>query len=374
MIFGRIPNNVCNLKCDYCYISQLPEWVKINDSFEYDVEYVAKCLSPERLGGVCLIHITGEGETLSQKDSVNPSELLLRQGHFMEIVTNLTATKVVDEFMSLPANLLERLEFKISFHYKELKKRNMIDRFFSNVEKVQKSSCSFTLELMPYDDLIEDIDDIKAICMKKVGALCQVTVGRADYLPSRTVLTKMSRDEYVRTWSQFDSPMFKLKMDLVDKKRKEFCYAGAWTLNVNMYTGEALQCYSQPYRQNIFKDLTKPIKFIPVGCHCAEPFCFNGHAHISLGCIPELDSPSYLEIRNRVREDGSEWFSNAGKEFYGSKLYETNKEYSPIQKLKTNVGWYFRAAVFVFMYPDRVVRKIRIYINKYKNLLKKQKQ
>ncbi len=375
MIFGRIPNNICNLKCDYCYISQLPEWVKVNDSFTYDVEHVAKCLSPERLGGICLINFTGEGETMLQKDLVKLCKLLLEQGHFMEIVTNLTVTKVVDEFMTLPQNLLEKIEFKVSFHYKELKKRKMLDRFLDNLDKVQKSACSFTLELMPYDNLLTDIDDIKKICMERAGALCQVTVGRADYLPSRTILTDMTREEYVKTWSVFKSPMFNLKMDLVDKKRKEFCYAGAWTLNVNMYTGEALQCYSQPFRQNIFENPTKPIKFIPVGCHCVEPFCFNGHAHISLGCIPELDAPTYAEIRNRVREDGTEWFSEAGKEFYNSKLYETNEQYSVTQKLWTNLGWYFRAVGFVFKHPNKVFRKIRIYIEKFnkKSMLDKNK-
>lgn len=374
MIFGRIPNNICNLKCDYCYISQLPEWVKVNDSFNYDVEYVAKCLSPERLGGVCLINFTSEGETMLQKDLVKLCKLLLEQGHFMEIVTNLTVTKTVDEFMALPEKLLEKVEFKVSFHYKELKRRNILDHFFENLDKVQRSVCSFTLELMPYDELVSDIDEIKKVCMEKVGALCQVTVGRADYLPSRTVLTEMPREEYVKTWSSFESPMFNLKMDLVDKKRKEFCYAGDWTLNVNMYTGEALQCYSQPFRQNIFKDPTKPIKFIPVGCHCAEPFCFNGHAHISLGCIPELDAPTYAEIRNRVRADRTEWFSEAGKEFYGSKLYETNEQYSTAKKIWTNLGWYFRAFGFIFKHPDKVIRKIRIYKEKFKNKSKLDKK
>lgn len=369
MIFGRIPNNACNLKCDYCYISQLPDWVKENFSFKYDVEYVAKCLSPERLGGVCLINLTGEGETMLQKDLVRLCSLLLAEGHFLEIVTNLTVTKVVDEFLALPDELLERVEFKVSFHYRELKKREMMQLFFENLKKVQQSACSFSLELMPYDELISDIEDIKSICIKEVGALCHVTVGRADYLPSRTVLTNLQREEYNNIWSQFGSEMFDLKMKLVDKKRKEFCYAGAWTINVNMYTGEALQCYSQPYRQNIFKNPDKPIRFIPVGKHCAEPFCFNGHAHVCLGCIPQLDAPSYLEIRNRIRNDGTEWFSEAGKEFYNSKLYETNEEYPQYKKLLTDVGWYFRALVFVFKYPNKVIRKVRIYYRKYKNKL-----
>lgn len=373
MIMCLIPNNMCDLKCQYCYISQLPDWMRCGDKFTYDVDHIAKCLSPERLGGVCLINLTGEGETMLQKDIVKLCKLLLEQGHYIELVTNLTITKIVDDFMSLPKEMLERLEFKISFHYKDLLRLNLMDKFFDNVKKIQKSGCSFTLELMPYDELIDDIDEIINICYKQVGAKCQVTVGRADYLPSQTLLTKQTKEEYVKTWSKFDSPMFDLKMKLLDVKRKEFCYAGAWTLYVNLYTGEAAPCYAQPYRQNIFKNPNKPIKFVPVGCHCALPYCVNGHAHISMGVIPELDSPSYAIIRNRKRKDGTEWFSEKGKAFFGTKLSETNSKFSPLKKLYYNVTWYFRACWFVISNPKKVIRKIRLMVLKLSRLKKENK-
>lgn len=374
MIMCLIPNNKCDLKCSYCYISQLPEWMRTGDKFTYDVNHIAKCLSKERLGGECLINLTGEGETMLQKDIVELCRLLLEQGHYIELVTNLTITKVLDDFLKLPSNLLEQLEFKISFHYKELKRVNLMDRFFDNVQKVQKSPISFTLELMPYDELIDDIDNIIDICKEQVGAKCQVTVGRADYLPSRTLLTEQSKEEYVKTWSKFESPMFDLKMKLLDVKRKEFCYAGAWTLYVNLYTGEAAPCYAQPYRQNIFKNPEKPIKFVPVGCHCALPYCINGHAHISMGVIPELDAPSYAVIRNRKRDDGTEWFSKKCKEFFGTKLYETNKEFYKSKKLYYNVTWYFRGIVFVIGHPKKVLRKIRLGFNKIGRSIKEKRR
>ncbi len=370
MIMCLIPNNKCDLKCSYCYISQLPEWMRTGDKFTYDVNHIAKCLSKERLGGECLINLTGEGETMLQKDIVELCRLLLEQGHYIELVTNLTITKVLDDFLKLPSELLEQLEFKISFHYKELNRVNLMDKFFDNVQKVQKSPISFTLELMPYDELINDIDNIIDICEEQVGAKCQVTVGRADYLPSRTLLTEQTKEDYIKTWSKFESPMFDLKMKLLDVKRKEFCYAGAWTLYVNLYTGEAAPCYAQPYRQNIFKNPEKPIKFVPVGCHCALPYCINGHAHISMGVIPELEAPSYAVIRNRKRNDGTEWFSKKCKEFFGTKLYETNKEFSKSKKIYYNVTWYFRGIIFVISHPKKVLRKIRLGFNKFGRAIK----
>lgn len=367
MILCLIPNDLCNLKCKYCYISQIPEGMKQAFDFTYDVEYIAKCLSPERLGGPCIINLTGRGETMLQKGIVKLCQLLLEQGHYIELVTNLTATKVLNDFLKLPNELLEHLEYKISFHYKELKERKMLEHFFGNVDKVQKSPSSFTLELMPTDDIVDDIDDIIDICYKKVGAKCQLTVGRADYLRSRTVLTQLPREEYIKIWSKFDSPMFETKMNLVDVKRKEFCYAGAWTLRVNLYTGEAQACYNQPYKQNIFENPSKPIKFCAVGKHCMEPFCYNGHAHISLGVIPELEAPTYFDIRNRKRLDGSEWFNESTKEFFSTKLYDTNKVYTPMQKVLSNIQWYTNNCTYALKHPEKIIRKLKFNSLKKKN-------
>lgn len=370
MVLGLIPNNKCNLKCTYCYISQMPEWMQMGDKFQYSVEHIAKCLSVERLGGVSLINLTGEGETMLQVGIVDLCRLLMEEGHYIELVTNLTVTKVVDQFMELPRELLEQLEFKISFHYMELKRLNLLEKFFVNVDKVQNSGCSFTLELMPHDEIIPEIDRIIDLCKKRVGAKCQVTVGRADYLPSRSILSELSKDDYVKTWGKFESPMFDLKMDLLDVKRGEFCYAGDWTIYVNMYTGEASPCYSQPYRQNIFTNPSKPIKFIPVGRHCAQPYCINGHAHISLGVIPELKAPTYAMIRNRVRDDGTEWFSEKGKDFFDSKLGEMNEEYSSTKKNISDITWYARSAGFVLKNPDKIVKRVRLFFTKRKRLAK----
>ena len=367
MILCDFPNNKCNLKCEYCYLSQIPQSLRVGEEFRYSIEHISKCLSVERLGGPCIINMTGAGETMLQPQIVELCRLLREQGHYIELVTNFTVTKVVDQFMKLPEVLQEQMEFKISFHYNELRRLNWLDRFFENVDKVQKSHFSFALELMPYDELVPEIDNIIKICNERVGAKCQVTVGRAEYKSSMTLLSDYSKEEFKKIWSVFDSPMFEFKMGLLDVKRREFCYAGDWTLRVDLYTGEASPCYSQPYKQNIFEDPDKPINFVPVGCHCAMPFCINGHAHMSLGVIPEYQSPTYAEIRNRVRNDGTEWFSPKCKAFFSSKLYESNEEYSKYKKFKTNVGWYFRSAGFVFKHPEKIVRRIKLKMYKAKN-------
>lgn len=338
LICINVPVTACNLKCKYCYITQQKQWRTGLPNFEYSAEHMGKCLSVERLGGVCLINLTGSGETLLPNEIVDIIRNLLQQGHYLEVVTNGTLTNKFEEIARFPKTLLERLEFKFSFHYLELKRLEKIDVFFDNISLVKKAGCSFTVECMPNDELIPHIEDVKKLCRERLGALCQLTVGRNDLQKDRRILTNLSEEEYREIWGTFESDMFNFKMDIFYTKRKEFCYAGDWSLYVNLGNGDAKQCYGQLVNQNIFKDITKPIKFSAVGKYCREPHCYNGHAFLTLGVIPELDTPTYENIRNRKCQDESQWFSSCGKEFFSSKLKDSNKEYSKSSKIINTIS------------------------------------
>jgi organic radical activating enzyme len=346
LILGLIPNQKCNFKCEYCYISQLKSWDE-PEKMKYSPEHIAKSLSKERLGGISLINLTGNGETLLQPEIADIIKALLNEGHFVEVVTNGTITKRINEILNQPDENLTRLFFKLSFHYKELKRLNLLNQFFDNVRKIKESGASFTLELMAYDSIENDIEDIKKVCLENVGAVCQATIGRNDKEKS-SLLSSHSKNEYHKIWEQLESPMLDFKMDMLGIKRKEFCYAGAWSMFVNMYTGEAQPCYRQPYNQNVF-DLSKPILFEPVGHFCSRPYCINSHAHLTWGLIPELKVPEYEKMRNRTAIDGSEWLSKKCKDFFNTKLYETNKEFSTSKKFIYSIfqpfryiKWYFK--------------------------------
>ena len=76
----------------------------------------------------------------------------------------------------------------------------------------------------------------------------------------------------------------------------------------------------------------KPIDFTPIGHHCPMPHCYNGHAWLTLGCIPELNCITYAQLRNRVCADGSEWLKPNVKNFFSCKLKDNNREYSWLEK------------------------------------------
>lgn len=107
-------------------------------------------------------------------------------------------------------------------------------------------------------------------------------------------------------------------------------------LYVNIENGEAVQCYYSRRRQNIFKNLNRPIKFIPIG-KCKDFHCYNGHALLTLGLIPNLTNTRYGDIRNRQCLDGSEWLQPELKEFFNCQLKDNNKEYSKLKKATVRV-------------------------------------
>lgn len=363
LVLGMIPNQKCNLKCEYCYISQVKAWDEPTQ-LRYSPEYIAKCLSKERLGGVSLINLTGNGETMLQPDIVELIAALLKEGHFVEVVTNGTVTKNINEVLKLPKEWLSRLFFKISFHYKELNRLKIMDKFFENVKAIHSAGASFSLELMAYDEIEEDIDEIKRICLENVGAVCHATIGRNDKRKDKALLSKHSESEYRKIWEPLDSDMQKFKLDVIGVKRKEFCYAGDWSLFVNMYTGESQPCYWQPYNQNVFKNPDKPIKFTPVGHTCTQPYCTNAHSHMTWGIIPELDTPHYCDMRNRKCENGDEWLTSECKEFFNSKLYNSNKEYSKVHKFVHSILYPFRFLVWLFRDYKNNLRRIKNYLHR----------
>ena len=363
LVLGLIPNQECNLKCEYCYISQVKAWNK-PEKFQYPIEHIVKCLSVKRLGGISLINLTGNGETMLPVEIVDLIGGLLKEGHFVEVVTNGTITKNINEVLKLPKELLSRLEFKISVHYKELKRLNMIDRFFCNVKAIHSAGAAFTLEIMAYDAIEDNIEEIKELCIKNVGAICHATIGRNDQRKDKALLSGHSNDEFRQIWKPLNSPMLDFKLDVIGIKRREFCYAGSWSLFINMHTGESQPCYWQPYNQNVFENINKPISFIPVGYTCTQPYCTNAHSHMTWGIIPELKTPNYCEMRNRVCENGEEWLTSECKEFFCSKLSESNKEYTSLEKILHTCVYPIRLLKWFTRDYKNNIRRIKNYLRR----------
>ena len=321
-----IPVTTCNFRCPYCYITQSNRWSDALPEFKYSAKHVRKALSKERLGGTCLLNMCAGGETLLHPYIIELLKELLEEGHYIWIITNGSLTKRFEEISKFPKDLLYRLAFKFSFHYLELKRLNKLEEYFKNVKLIQDLGVSFSIEITPHDELIEYIDEIKEFSLKNFGALPHITVAREDNTDTKKILTKLSKEEYNKIWSQFDSKMFDYKLSVFLVKRKEYCYAGKWSYILHIGSGVLNQCYLSYKYQNIFEDCKKPIKLKAIGKKCLEPHCYNAHAFLTWGNIPSLDAPYYYEMRNRIQSDGDEWLNPYMKEFCHHKLEENNNK------------------------------------------------
>lgn len=192
-----LPVTICNLECEYCYIMQRNQRTLENVNLKYSAEQIGKALTQKRLGGVCYFSICGAGETLVPNEIIEIVNQLLNNGHFVNITTNGTLTKRFIEFKEkIDSDLLKRLHFSFSFHYKELKKRNLLETFFENIKIVRSLGCSYIVQINLYDGYIDCIDEIKEICQKKLGCLPQVAATR-DEKDKIKLYTKKNQKEYI---------------------------------------------------------------------------------------------------------------------------------------------------------------------------------
>lgn len=332
-----IPTETCNLRCNYCYITQKRKFNNRVAEFKYSTDIIKKALSMERLGGKCLINLCAGGETLLADSVIDIVKALLEEGHYVMVVTNGTLSKRFDEIIELDSKLLNRLFFKFSFHYLELKNKNMLKKYFENIEKVKSHGCSFTVEMTPSDELIPYIDEVKKVCLENLGTLCHITIARDDRTNGIEILSKYSFDEYKNIWNTFDSEFFNFKYKIFYKKRNEFCYAGDWSAYIDLGTGDMRQCYCGKVLDNIYKNIDSKLRFKAIGYRCKLAHCYNGHAFLTIGTIPELETPTYAEIRDRKDINGDMWLKNDMKIFMSQKLKDNNYEYSYFRKSINNI-------------------------------------
>lgn len=332
-----LPTTQCNLVCEYCYIIQENRRGMEQIGLDYDVQHIIKALSKKRLGGSCYFSICGTGETFLQRECVDIIKGLLNEGHYVNVTTNGTVTKRIVELLDFNKEMLKNLHFAFSFHYIELKKLKQVDIFFDNIKRVKEAGCSFVVQFNLYDGYLPYLDEVKKLCLDKVGELPQVAATRlelnGDVKSNIKFHTQLSDDEYINIGKSFNSPLFDFTIQNFNKKRNEFCYAGDWAFNLNLKTGDLKACYHSGKIQNIFKNIEKPIIYEAVGRNCNSTYCINSSHFLSLGCIPSLKTPSYATLRNR---DKAGWYNDELKEVLSKQFGDYKSEYSSIKKFSIN--------------------------------------
>ena len=349
-----LPVTACNLKCSYCYVIQRNNRRMQQAVLKYTPEQIDKAMSAARWGGKIYFSICGAGETTLQREIADITYSILKNGHYVNITTNGTVGKRLKEIIERANEYVPHLHFAFSLHYLELKRLGLLDTFFDNVNMVRVAGASIVIQINLCDEYIPYLEEIEKICIEKVGAKPQVAATRKEErsLQKIELLTEHTVEEYCKYGERFDSPLFQFTMKNFNVKREEFCYAGDWAGNLDLSTGRFRRCYSSYIFQDIFKNPEEPIRFLAIGNHCGSPFCMNSSHFMSLGVIPEIETPTYAELRNR---EMAGWYTDGMKEFLSGRLYDSNKQYDSMKKIKSNIIGIYDDFLRVFI---RMIKKI----------------
>lgn len=318
----HVPATTCNLSCPYCYVRQNSDFYKV-PIVEHSPRFIRLCLSQRRLGGQALIVLCGAGETLFCDKIIDICVELLKEGHFLHIVTNGTVTNKIEELIQKAGKYVSHIFFKFSFHYEEFVRRNLLEVFASNVNYVSKMGASFTVELTADDNLVSQIENIKEFSLKHFGALPHITIARDETDAQLPILTKMTNEKYYKIWSEFDSKLFEVKWNYFGKHITN-CYAGRNSLYVDLKSGNIIRCLKQKSIDNLYTSEKEVLEYDCVGDTCELPYCYNNHAYLTLGISPDVKTVSFAEVRDRETEEGQHWLQPEVYHFINQKLYDSN--------------------------------------------------
>lgn len=331
------PIEACNFECDYCYVHvHRDKRSAASNILTHSATDIRNALSFENVGGKCWINICAGGETLLYDDIWEIVNELLKEGHYISVVTNGTVKKSIRKVEDIPLELREHLMFKFSLHYLELKKRNMLETFANNVHFVKDLGCSFTIELPAYDGYVPLREEIKSYCRANFyGQLCHVTALRDESKSGFELLSKLDEWEYEEIWGEFQSPLFSFRNDVIKNKYRGFCYAGEWTFTIHLGSGDVRQCYSERLIGNLYDGVPLIEKTAAVGNCCHQAYCSACHAFLLLGDIPEMNiSLRYDEIRDR----NGKWLTPAMKDFFHQRLADNHALFTEEQKRLINTN------------------------------------
>ena len=334
----------CNMRCGYCYVRQRGEHEKTIPDLPYSPETIRRALSKKRLGGRAFINFCAEGETLLHRSVPDLVREFLAEGHVVRLFSNLTLSDRVDKLLEIPRESLRHLIVCGSYHYNELVRLGKLDEYFANILKIRAAGASSYAYMTLGEEYLSKREEILAAAASH-GIRVSFGAVRDDSV-SKLYETSLSPAEYNQKVDEFTRGQFRTKIDFERKyfgvKRREFCYAGDWSLCVDIISGNVSKCYYQPTTQNIYRNIDTPLTFSAVGRGCAQPWCTGGVHFLAFGMIPELTVTPFSEIIAPAD------LSDELKELLSTPLGAANKPY----------GFWRRLGFDVVSYPRKISRGV----------------
>lgn len=320
-----IPVPSCQLGCHYCCLPRSYNKNYQEPDLSYQVAHICDAL--DRFPQKSLINICGWGETLLSKNVIPLVKNILSGGHCVMLVTNGIAKERLENLLDLPQEFRQNLFFKFSYHYLELKKKSLLEKYYSSIKYVQDQNCSFTLEMVPCDEMEPYKEEIKQSCLENLGCLPHLTVPRDDNRNDKGLVSIHSLSEFYKIWHDFDSLLFDLKIKHFNTGPGTFCLAGRNSFILHLESKKLLQCYRGKAVCENFFDAQSPLNLKAIGVHCPEPRCCNIHAFLPLGVLPEFREHTLAEVRNMKLADGRDSLTPPMKSLMSQNLYHNTTNF-----------------------------------------------
>ena len=292
-----VPGTVCNMRCEYCYITQcIDENHSLKVNLKYPLETMIRAFSPKRLGGLANVTVIGSGETLFCKEVIPFVKGLLEFGHVVSLVTNVTITKRLDEILNFERKLMRRLIIKGSCHWDELVRLKKLDTYFDYLRKFREVGANISPFLVICSSYYKQFEEIHDRFIKELGDVpdcspClimptnELIRGAQFYVDPPLDENFLKKEKLLFNSKVFDTCVKWLDID----PQKIFCYAGKWSFIVNLESGRVRKCHRCPSETDFFVDLENMPKLEAIGSNCQTNSCSLQYNFIGEGLIPEYD-------------------------------------------------------------------------------------
>lgn len=341
MINGTIHTLGCTLQCEYCYLAQRG-YKNDGDVFalKYPLDKVLKACSKERLGGTCFIQIIGDGETLLPKDAGPLILGLLKEGHYVQVITNGTLTERIHDLIegAEQEGVADHLLMSFSLHFMELEKGNWLKIYADNINYVREKGVSFRISMVCSDADIEAEKRIHEYCENDLDGVA-LSIGSAKKYNEITgniegLWSKYEKEEYYKKVIDiFPSYNLEYIQDLDEIDNHKFCYAGSWYFQVDFTTGTYSQCLQNAGPiHNFFENIEDELMLEPVGTRCKASWCWCGWAK-KLNLIP--NECGYIsDIEKMAAAPENKYISKSCLSAGFADLAKSNHEFSAEEKLQ----------------------------------------
>ncbi len=148
----------CNLKCKYCFYGTAKKKGRVQP---IKIEMLLKTL--RATGKTFKISFTGGGEPFLVPNIVEACEALSRE-HYIAFNTNLTPGNIKN--FAKKVNPERTIFIDASFHYEQLKKRNLIRQFLSNYQILKDRGFNVIINIVAYPEVMDYLDEISDLCAR----------------------------------------------------------------------------------------------------------------------------------------------------------------------------------------------------------------